>query len=86
MVLDLDRWREEATMVRRAETLPPDAIAPGDRILVCTSGHSQGSPDATAEVVEVLGDLVRVLHVRLSGGRDVFYAAGRAVHRLPARR
>jgi len=73
-------------MVRGVEMLPPDAIAPGDRILVRTSGHSQGSPDATGEVLEIVGDLVRVLHVRLSGGRDVFYAAGRAVHRLPARR
>ena len=72
-------------MVTGAETLPAEAIAPGDRILVPTSGHS-GSPDATAEVIEVRGRRPPLLHVRLTGGQDVFYAAGRAVHRLPARR
>jgi len=74
-------------MVRGAEQLPPDAIAPGDRILVRTSGHSPGSPDTTAEVLDIRGDIVRVLHVRLlSSGRDVFYAADRRVQRLPSRR
>jgi len=74
-------------MVRRVEQLPADAIVPGDRILVPTSGHSQSSADATAEVIDVRGELRRVLHVRLlSSGRDLYYAAGRAVSRLPARR
>jgi hypothetical protein len=77
---------EEATMVTGAEQLSPDAVAPGDTILVRTSGHSPGSPDVTAVVLEVRGLGGRVLHLRLSGGRDVWYAVGSAVERLPARR
>jgi len=73
-------------MVADAEQLSPDAIAPGDTILVRTSGHSSGSPDATAVVLEVRGCRPRVLHLRLSSGRDLWYAAGGAVQRLPARR
>ena len=64
------------------EVLQPDAIHPGDRVLVSTSGHSAGCPDTPADVVEVLGELVRVLHLRLCDGRDVFYAPGPTVRRL----
>jgi hypothetical protein len=69
-------------VVTGAEQLAAEEIVPGDRILVPSSGHS--APDTPAEVLEILRR--RLFHVRLNGGRDVYYAADRAVQRLPRRR
>lgn len=64
------------------ELVQPGRLAPHDRILVATSGHSGGVPDCPVEVIRVTGGRRPVLWIRLPDGRTSAYVPGRTVFRI----
>jgi hypothetical protein len=66
------------------ELVQAERVAPHDRILVATSGHSGGIPDCAVEVTRVTGAGRPVLWIRLPDGRMSVYVPGRTVVRIAA--
>jgi len=64
------------------ELTQADRVAPHDRILVATSGHSGGCPDSAVEVIDVTDAGRPVLWIRLPDGRTSVYVPGRTVVRI----
>ena len=62
------------------ELIQAESVAPHDRILVATSGHS--APDCAVEVIRSTGGDHPVLWIRLPDGRTSVYVPNRTVVRI----
>lgn len=62
------------------ELIQVESVAPHDRILVATSGHS--APDCPVEVIRIRRGDHPVMWIRLPDGRTSIYVPSRLVFRL----